>query len=835
MDITYSWLKEYVKFDLEPLKVAQILTDIGLEVEHVREEEEIPGGLAGVVVAEVLECEPHPNSDHLHITKVNDGTEEPLQVVCGAPNIAKGQKVMLARVNTKLNINQEEVKIKKSKIRGVESFGMICSESELGIGSDHSGIMVLNDDAKIGTPAKDYFGLKSEIIYTIGLTPNRVDASSLIGVARDLSAYLKLNNLGGELTYPSVSEFKDGIEGGNGAEGAIEVEVAQPEAAPRYSGVTIRDIEVKESPEWLKKRLLAVGMRPINNIVDITNFVLLETGNPLHAFDVDKIKGGKIIVNYCSEGSKFTTLDGVERSLSNKDLMICNSEEPMCIAGVFGGEKSGVKEGTKSIFLESAYFNPVSIRKTSKRHALKTEASFRYERGCDPCMTDYALKRAALLICELAGGKIVGQKVDIISQPIEKKIVELDYNRMESLIGYHIGRGVIKEILGYLEMEFVSENENGCVVKVPTYRVDVYRECDIVEDVLRIYGYNNIPLPDNIKSSVNPSVKPDPEKIRRLLSEYLVANGFMEIMNNSLTKASYYENLSTYRKENTVMICNPLSSDLNAMRQTLLFGALEVVAYNINRQVSSLKLFEFGNVYNYKGEENNQEKDFKYNNEVVQSNLRAYKEKGRVILIISGQNQKNWRGEGFNPDYFALKGYMDLIMKRFGVDEGDLDYQDAPSDLFSDGLSYRLKSSGKELFVIGTISQKLLKQFDIKQKVYVAEINWDILLNKIKKNKVLFTELPKYPEVKRDLALLLDHKVSFADIRNVAYSVEKKLLTNVVLFDVYTGDKIPQDKKQYAISFYLQDLDKTLTDKAVDSVMQKLLSAFKEKFGAELR
>ena len=849
MDITYNWLKEYVKFDLTPSEVAKVLTDIGLEVEHQQEQEEIPGGLEGVVVAEVVECVPHPNSDHLHVTKVNIGSGDLLQVVCGAPNVAAGQKVLLATVNTKLTLGGEEIKIKKSKIRGVESFGMICAEDELGIGTDHSGIMVLSPDAPVGIPAKEYLNLKSDTVYTIGLTPNRVDAASLIGVARDFSAYLKLNNLGGELTLPSVDQFKDGIELGNGSEGAIAVEVLRPELAPRYSGITIKDITVKESPEWLKKRLLAVGMRPINNIVDITNYILLETGNPLHAFDAEKIVGGKIVVNTCPKGTKFKTLDGVERTLNGEELMICNTETPMCIGGVFGGEESGVKmacdgeKGTTAIFLESAYFNPVNIRKTSKYHGLHTEASFRYERGCDPQMTEYALKRATLMILDLAGGKVVGPKVDIISAPIEKKEIELNYGRIENLIGYGIGKETIKKILEYQNMEFVSENEEGCIVKVPTYKVDVYRECDVVEDILRIYGYNNIPLPEGMKISVNVTAQPSEEKVRKTASDYLAANGFMEIMNNSLTKSAYYDRLSTYKRENCVIIYNPLSSDLNAMRQTLIFGALEVVAYNINRQVSDLKLFEIGNVYSF-----NPDASAKVETTISQmleneatekqigtERMKAYSEGQRLIMVATGTVAKQWRSSVINADYFALKGYVDLLLKKFGITFKDLVYEGAPSDIFSQGLHYKFKASGKDLFTIGGISKKLLKEFGIKQDVFVVEINWDNLYSKVRKNRVGFSELPKFPEVKRDLALLLDYNVSFAELRLAAFNVEKRLLTNVVLFDVYTGDKIPKGKKQYAISFYLQDKEKTLTDNVVDAVMQKLLTAFKEQFGAELR
>lgn len=829
MDITYSWLKEYVKFNLNPDEVGAILTNIGLEVEHQHDEEEIPGGLAGVVVAEVVECGAHPNSDHLHITKVNAGTGELLQVVCGAPNVAAGQKVMLATLNTKLNIGGEEVKIKKSKIRGVESCGMLCAEDELGIGTDHNGIMLLPDSAVPGTPAKEYLGLKSDTVYTIGLTPNRVDAASLIGVARDFSAYLKLNNLGGELTFPSVDGFREGEGEG------VDILVKSPEAAPRYSGITIKGITVKESPDWMKKRLLSVGMRPINNIVDITNYVLLETGNPLHAFDVDKIKGGKIVVGFCGEGTEFTTLDGVKRTLSDKDLMICNTESPMCIAGVFGGIESGVKDDTTSIFIESAYFNPVYVRKTSKRHGLKTEASFRYERGCDPNMTGYALRRAALLVLELAGGEIAGKIRESYPVPVEKKVVELNYARMESLIGYKLGADTIRRILEYQDMEFVSSTPEGCTVKVPTYKVDVYRECDVVEDVLRIFGYNNIPLPESLRCSVNIVAKPDPEQIRKSACDCLTANGFAEMMNNSLTKSAYYEKLKTYPQERCVRIYNPLSSDLDCMRQTLLLSGLEVIAYNINRQVPELKLYETGNVYEFNPDYKAPTAEAVGERAIGESRLKAYTERQKFAVFMTGEGVKSWRNRTVAGDFFALKGYVELLLAKFGIKMTELDYDQAPSDLFASGIACRLRSNGKELVVIGQISSALLKQFGIKQKVYAAEISWDVLLNKVKKLRVEFTELPKYPEVRRDLALLLDYGVKFSDLRAAALSAEKKLLTNILLFDVYTGDKIPEGKKQYAISFCLQDPEKTLTDKAVDAVMEKLLRTFKERFGAELR
>lgn len=838
MNISYNWLKEYVKFDLAPTEIEHILTSLGLEVEHTEEVEEIPGGLEGVVVAHVLECVSHPDSDHLHVTKVDAGTGEPLQIVCGAPNVAAGQKVMLATLNTKLTFSDgTELKIKKSKIRGVESFGMLCAEDELGLGHSHDGIMVLDPAAVPGTPAKTYLNLKTDTIFEIGLTPNRVDAASFIGVARDLSAYLKLNKQGGELTLPDTAAFEAALSQSQqpyAKGGAVEVEVKAGNGAPRYSGVTIRGVKVQESPEWLKTRLLAIGLRPINNIVDITNYVLMEMGQPLHAFDADQVKGGKVVVDFCKEGTPFTTLDGMERKLSDKDLMICNTEAPMCIAGVFGGQDSGVTEKTANIFLESAYFNPVSVRKTSKRHLLKTDASFRYERGADPMVTLYAMKRAALLIKELAGGEIVGPVVDIVSEPVAKKEVELDYARMEKFIGKEIGAATIRNILEYLEMEFVKEDAKGCTVKVPTYRVDVYRECDIVEDVLRVYGYNNIELPPYVKASVNTIPKPDPERVRMLASEFMAANGFMEMMNNSLTKSEYYSNLKTYPEPNCVMILNPLSSDLNAMRQTLLLSGLEVVAYNLNRQASDLKLFEMGNVYRFNPEYKAPENDSRPEAEKRGDALKAYGEETMFSLFITGNGYQSWRNKTNGGHFFTLKGYLELLLRKFGVELADLEYACAPADLFAEGLAY-LVPGGKQIAVMGTIAPARLKQFGIKQPVFAAEISWNVLLKMIKKNKVQYKELPKYPEVKRDLALLLDENVSFADIRKAAFGAERKLLKSVTLFDVYKGDKIPAGKKQYAVSFVLQDIEKTLNDQMVEAVMEKLLKTFSEKFGAALR
>ena len=813
MKISYNWLKEYLECDLSPEAVAEALTSIGLEVDALEQVEEIPGGLAGVIVAEVVECVDHPDSDHLHVTKLNTGAPELLQVVCGAPNVAAGQKVLLATVGTVLG---EDFKIKKSKIRGVESFGMICAEDELGIGESHDGIMVLEPETPVGMAAKDYLGLATDAIIEIGLTANRVDAASHIGVARDLYAYLKHNNIPCSFNLPDVSAFAEG-EGE-----AIPFEVAAADGAPRYTGTTIKGVKVAASPEWLQKKLLSIGLRPINNVVDITNFVLHEIGQPLHAFDAAKITGGKVIVRRAEEGEKFVTLDGVERTLSAADLMIANVEKPMCLAGVFGGEESGVTENTVDVFLESAYFNPVSIRKSSKRHGLKTDASFRYERGADPLVCEYAAKRAALLIQELAGGQIVGKMQVVSSEGIGKKIVDLDYDRIEAFVGKKIGHDVIENILESLAYEFVEKMENGAKVAVPSYMIDVYRECDIVEEILRIYGYNNIELPQAMRMSVNAPQKPEPEQVRTTVSNFLAANGFVETMNNSLTKSDYYSKLKTFPEERCVRIMNPLSSDLNVMRQTLLLNGLEVVAYNINRQITNIKTFEYGSVYSF-----NPETDGK--------TLASYEEHACYALFMSGQPDKSWRVDPGKGNYFQLKGYLELLLKRFGCDIYSLEAEAAPADLFSEGLSYSLPGTRQPLAVMGTIAPARLKQFGIKQPVFAAEINWPALLELVKRNKIRYKELPKFPEVRRDLAILLDESVTFADLRKSAFRVGKKLLKQVGLFDVYRGDKIAEGKKQYALSFVLQDLDKTLTDNDVEKVMSKLLSTFQNEFGAVLR
>ena len=814
MKISYNWLKEYLECDLAPEAVAEALTSIGLEVDALEQVEEIPGGLAGVIVAEVVECVEHPDSDHLHITKLNTGEGDLLQVVCGAPNVAAGQKVLLATVGTVLG---EDFKLKKSKIRGVESFGMICAEDELGIGESHDGIMVLDPEAVPGTPAKDYLGLATDAVIEIGLTANRVDAASHIGVARDLYAYLKHNGVECKLNIPDVSAWADGGEGE-----AVPVQVDAVDGAPRYTGTTIKGVKVAASPEWLQKKLLSIGLRPINNVVDITNFVLHEIGQPLHAFDIAKIGGGKVVVRRAEEGEKFVTLDGVERTLSAADLMIADADKPMCLAGVFGGEDSGVTETTTDVFLESAYFNPVTVRKSSKRHGLKTDASFRYERGADPLVVEYAAKRAALLITELAGGQIVGKIQESYPEKIEKKVVDLDYNRIENFVGKKIGHEVIGNILESLAYEFLEKTETGAKVAVPSYMIDVYRECDIVEEILRIYGYNNIELPGAMRMSVNAPQKPEPELVRTTIANFLASNGFVETMNNSLTKSEYYSKLKTFPEEKCVRIMNPLSSDLNVMRQTLLLNGLEVIAYNINRQITNVKTFEYGSVYSF-------------NPEMDGKTLASYEEHSCYAMFMSGQPEKSWRTDLGKGNYFQLKGYLELLLKRFGCDIYSLETEAAPADLFSEGLVYSLPGSRQQLAVMGTIAPARLKQFGIKQPVFAAEINWPALFELVKRNKIKYKELPKFPEVRRDLALLLDESVSYADLRKSALRVGKKLLKQVGLFDVYRGDKIAEGKKQYALSFVLQDLEKTLTDNDVERVMSKLLSTFQNEFGATLR
>ena len=813
MKLSYNWLKDYLECDLTPQQIADAMTDIGIEVDGVEEQEEIPGGLAGVVVAHVLECVPHPDSDHLHITKVDDGSPEPVTVVCGAPNVAAGQKVLFARIGTVL---PGDFKIKKSKIRGVESFGMICAEDELGIGGDHSGIKVLPEDAPVGMPAKEYLHLKTEAVIEYEITANRVDASSHIGVARDLYAWMQLNGIPCKFSYPDISAWKDGEGAG------IPIEVVDRTAAPRYCGITVKGVKVGPSPEWLQKKLLSIGLRPIDNVVDISNFILWELGQPLHTFDADKISGGKVIVRRAGEGERIVTLDEQERKLSAEDIVIANADGPMCIAGVFGGIDSGVTSSTTNVFIESAYFDPGSVRKTSKRHSLQTDASFRFERGCDPQINEYACKRAALLIREVAGGEIVGKMEEFYPEKIAKAVIDLDYDRIEAFIGKKIGHDTIEKILTGLAYEFLEKRPGGAKVAAPSYMIDVTRECDVVEEILRIYGYNNIDLPQHMKMSVNATPSPEPEAIRNGISNFLAANGFVETMNNSLTKSAYYKGLVSFPEEKCAAIVNPLSSDLNVMRQTLLFNGLEVISYNINRQISSMKLFEYGSVYS-----RDPQGDGK--------TLASYEEHPAYALFITGPSAKSWNRPGGKSSYFDLKGYVDLLLRRFGADIYQMEATPAPADIFSEGVVYSLPGQHLPLAVMGTVLPALARRFDVKQPVFAAEINWNTLFMLVKRDKVSFKEMPKFPEVRRDLALLLDESVSYGDLRKSAFKSAKKLLKQVTLFDVYRGDKIPAGKKQYALGFVLQDLEKTLTDADVERIMERILSTFQNEFGATLR
>ena len=817
MKLSYNWLKDYIKCELSAQQIAEAMTSIGIEVDSVEEKEVIEGGLKNVVVAQVLTCEAHPDSDHLHVTTVNDGGAQPVQVVCGAPNVAAGQKVLFAQLGAVL---PGDFKIKKSKIRGVESFGMICAEDELGLGTSHDGIMVLPEDAPVGMPAKDYLHIESLAVIEYEITANRVDAASHWGVARDLYAWLKLKGIPCELTRPDVEASFEAIPRAEGE--PMPVEVQDPSGAPRYTGLLMKGIKVGPSPKWLQERLTAIGSRPINNIVDISNYVLFELGQPLHTFDADKVRGGKVIVRRAAEGEPIRTLDGAEHKLHSTDMVIADSQGPMCIAGVFGGEDSGVSDGTVNLFIESAYFDPGSIRKTSKSQQLQTDASFRYERGADPEVAIYALKRAASLVSECAGGHIVGGIVESYPQKIERKRIELDYDRIEAFIGQKIGHELVDSILENLAYTFESKEGAKRTVLAPCYMVDVTRECDVVEEILRIYGYDNIALPKHMKMSVNATPKPEPEAVRSSISNFLAANGFVETMNNSLTKGDYYEGLKTFPADHCVRIVNPLSQDLNVMRQTLMLNALEVVAYNVNRQCPSMKIFEYGSVYQRLPEKSGE-------------TLEGYEEHQAFCLAITGSSEKSWKTASSKSDFYQLKGYLELLLKRFGADIYQLWTDAAPSDIFSEGVVYKLPGQGTQLAVMGTVNPALARKFGVKQPVFMAEISWPVLFSLIKRNKVAFKELPKYPEVKRDLAVLLDEGVSYADLRMTAIKQSKKLLKGVSLFDVYRGDKIPAGKKQYALSFTFQDLEKTLTDQDIERVMDNILKAFQNNFGAVLR
>ena len=821
MNISYKWLKEYVDVNLSAEEIAVALTSIGLEVGGVEEVQAIKGGLEGLVVGHVLSMEVHPNSDHMHICQVDLGQGEPVQIVCGAANVDAGQKVIVATLGTKLYSGDECFTIKRSKLRGVESLGMICAEDEIGVGTSHDGIIVLPEDTPVGMKAADYFNIQSDWLIEVDITPNRADACSHWGVARDLYAWLVRNGYETKLHRPSVDDFK--VDNNNLP---IAIEVENTEACPRYCAVTISGVEVKESPEWLKEKLEIIGLRPINNIVDITNYIMMAYGQPLHCFDADMIEGGKVVVKSMPEGTPFVTLDGVEHKLSDRDLAICNAVAPMCIAGVFGGKGSGTYETTKNVLIESAYFHPTWIRKSARRHGLQTDASFRFERGIDPDIQIYALKRAAQLIKELAGGEISMNIVDVESPELVKKFsVDVTYDYIYSLIGKNIGNDVVKEILTSLEMKIVSETAEDLSLEIPAYRVDVQRAPDVVEDILRIYGYNNVEIPTAVKSSLTIKGNVDAAyKLENLVSEQLVGCGFNEILNNSLTREAYYDGLQTYKSECLVRLMNPLSSDLNVMRQSLLFGGLEVVRHNVNRRNANLRLFEFGNCYYFNEGKRNPEKV-----------LAAYSEDQRLGLWLTGKRvEGSWAHPNEDASFYELKAYVMNILVRIGLPMGGLLIENGDNDIFAKSIAVKDRN-GKVYLELGLVKKAILAAFDIEQEVYYADLNWSLLTSKVRGAKVSFKEISKFPAVSRDLALLVDKQVTFAEIEKVCFAADKKLLKKVELFDVYEGKNLEAGKKSYAINLTLQDEEKTMNDKQTDNIMQKIVQSLEKQLGAKLR
>ena len=815
MNISYNWLKEYVDFDLTPQQVCDALTSTGLEVDALEEVQSIKGGLKGLYVGQVLTCEMHPDSDHLHVTTVDLGKGEPQQIVCGAPNVAAGQKIIVADLGCVLYDGDKEFVIKKSKLRGVESLGMICAEDEIGIGTSHDGIIVLPDDAVVGTPAAEYYHLESDWLIEVDITANRADALSHWGVARDLYAWLRQNGYETSLHRPVLDGFAV-----DNHDLPIDVEIENTEACKRYACVSITDCEVKESPDWLKNKLTTIGLRPINNIVDITNYVMMALGQPLHCFDADMVKGHKIVVKTMPEGTPFQTLDGVEHQLSDRDLAICNVEEPMCIAGVFGGKGSGTYETTKNVVLESAYFHPTWIRKSARRHGLSTDASFRFERGIDPNGVIDALKYAALLCKELAGGKVSMDIKDVYPEKMENVRVTLRFDYVNSLIGKEIPAETIKSICESLEMRLLGETSEALELEIPAYRVDVQRPCDVVEDILRIYGYNNVEIPTQLKSSLVVKGEEDHKhKLADLVSEQLVGAGFNEILNNSLSKSAYYADT-----QNLVHIMNPLSSDLNVMRGTLLYGGLESIEHNAKRKNGNCRFFEFGNVYQFSPEKQNDDDP-----------MQAYKEQYHLGLWLTGKRvEGSWAHQNEDTSFAELDAHVDNVLARIGVKPGMLVRKKSQNPIFSAGLTIENRG-GKQLIELGVLTKKLQKQFDIDTTVYYAELNWTALMKVVRKQQVLYTEIPKYPAVSRDLALLIDQSVEFAQIEDIARQTEKKLLKKVELFDVYEGDKLPAGKKSYAVNFILQDAEKTMGDKQIEAIMSKLITNLKQKLGAELR
>lgn len=820
MNISYKWLKEYVDFDLTPQQTADALTSCGLEVDALEEVQTIRGGLKGLFVGKVLTCEMHPNSDHLHITTVDLGRGEAQQIVCGAPNVAAGQKVIVADLGCVLYYGDKEFVIKKSKLRGVDSNGMICAEDEIGIGTSHDGIIVLPEDAPVGQPAAEYYHLESDWVIEIDITANRSDALSHWGVARDLYAWLKQNGYPTNLHRPDCEAFSVDSESL-----PIDVEIENHEACKRYACVSISDCDVKESPEWLQNKLKVIGLRPINNIVDITNYIMMAYGQPMHCFDADMVKGHKIVVRTQPEGTKFVTLDGEEHTLGTHDLSICNAEEPMCIAGIFGGKGSGTYETTRNVVLESAYFHPTWIRKSARRHGLSTDSSYRFERGIDPNGVIYALKQVAILCRELAGGKVTMQIKDVYPEPIANAEVRLDYEYVHNLIGKNIGNDTIKCIAESLEMKVLAEDVAGLTLSVPSYRVDVYRPCDVVEDILRIYGYNNVEIPTQLKSTLtNPTAADHDHHLQDIVSEQLVGCGFNEIMNNSLSKAAYYQGLNKYGEENCVKLLNPLSNDLSVMRQTLLFGGLESLCRNINHKSANLRFFEFGNCYQYNAEKKNAENPVK-----------AYSEAMHLGLWLTGKRvEGSWIHADEATSVYELKAYVENIFRRIGLPSAAVTWTDGDNDVYAKSLKVSLRN-GKMIAELGIVSSKILKQTDISKEVFFADIHWNNLLKAVEKNTILYQDISKYPAVSRDLALLIDKNVEFAAIESTAKQTEKRLLKSVELFDVYEGKNLPEGKKSYAVNFILQDEERTLTDKQIDAIMQKIVAALKTKLGAELR
>ena len=823
MKISYNWLKDYLQTDVPPEKMSEILTDCGLEVEGLAAWYSVEGGLEGVVIGEVLTCVRHPNSDHLSLTTVNTGAGEPLRIVCGARNVAAGQKVAVATIGTRLNFHDKEILIQRTKIRGENSEGMICAEDELGLGTSHDGILVLSPDAVPGTPGREYFHIAEDFVFEIGLTPNRTDAMCHTGIARDLAA--AINHSGGRkgipgtglsMKLPSVEGFKRDTDGRS-----VRVSIEDPEACPRYSGITISGVTVRESPDWLKNRLLSVGLRPINNVVDVTNFIMMELGQPLHAFDADKIDGDQIIIKKYPDGTPFVTLDNTERKLTASDLMICSASEPLCIAGVFGGIGSGVTDRTRTLFIESAYFNPATVRKTSKHHGLQTDSSFRFERGANYEITVYALKRAALMIKDVAGGVVSSDIVDVYPRTILRPEVRMRFSQLDRLAGAAIPRDAAAGILADLGMEILAQDAEGIRVSVPGFKADVNRESDVIEEVLRIYGYNTIGIPDQVRTSLNVQSRPDKERIREVVSTYLSSAGFFEIMNNSLTPSAWYEGDPVFPASRLVRILNPLSRDLDSMRQTLLFGGLQSIVYNQNRKASDLKLFETGTVYSLA-------------DPASPKPVPGYHEETRLALFLTGKKtEENWNSRAADIDFFVMKGYLEALFRILNIPVSHFKPNPSRHPHIATGLDYEWQ--GKVFASAGKVSREILKRFDCKQDVFYADIQWDVMTGLAASHPIRFEGLPRFPEVRRDLALLVDAEVTFSSIESLAFQTEKKLLKKTGLFDVYEGEKIGKGKKSYAVSFILRDEEKTLTDAEIDQVMQRLIRAFEKQLNAVIR